>query len=145
MVLYCIEHVPSTFCESRTSANSFDSQYTQTLKVPGLALGVWQQKHLEPYTLDYKAPPPPAIVCLANCQAPPCTPPHPTSHQLLIEHLQFAGARCWTQALKEKKKKPNLSKARQLKEGAPGAFCHSDISNMQIEWLSNPREQKNTL
>ena len=75
-------------------------------------------------------------VCLIRCQA------SPTALQLLIEYFQLSRARCWVLALKMK---PNLSKAKQLKKRTPRAFCHSDISNMQIEWLSNPGEQKNTL
>ena len=73
------------------------SQYTQTLKVPGVSLGVWQQKHLEPYTLGYKAP---TSQCLFGKL--PSIPYHSHSHpQLLVEHLQSAGARCWMHVYKK--------------------------------------------
>lgn len=40
------------------------------------------------------------------------------------------------------KKEANLSKAKQLKERTPRAFCHSDISNMQMRVAPTPESRK---
>lgn len=64
-------------------------------KVPGVSLGTRHQEHLEPYILGYKAP---TTHCLfGKLPSTPPTRPHP---QLLVEHLQFAGARRWVHVFK---------------------------------------------
>lgn len=80
--------------------------------------------------------PPTPITCLGSCQAPSLLPSCLLNTFSLLEP---ATGRMFS------KMKPNLSKAKQFKERTPRAVCHPDISNMQMEWLSNPREQKNTL
>lgn len=98
-------------------------------------LGGLQWEHLEHSHWATRHPPP--IVCMASCQVPP-TPTCPPPNCLLnTSSLLEQDVGCTFKTMK-----PNLSEAKQLEEGAPRAFCHSAISDMQIAWLSNPVSRK---